>query len=170
MNLLTNKQLLPNVPFQSTKNVERKNCVWTTKYERLSEVYIVPHVGMKSVFTFQPKIRLVSTTVKSAKPAATFWIFLLGTKNRHICCLAVTVHIVFQERRVAATKKINHLHVWRNCSANHNQAHPNLNQERLKWVQRWNKSIRFLLADDFSDIFFFQIILFNFNQQSKAQI
>ena len=48
-------------------NMERKNCVWTTKYERLSEMCIVPHV--LSVFTFQPIKQLVSTTVKSAKLA-----------------------------------------------------------------------------------------------------
>ena len=51
-------------------NMERKNCLWTTKYERLSEMCIVPHV--QSVFTFQPIKQLVSTTVKSAKPVATF--------------------------------------------------------------------------------------------------
>ena len=66
---------------------------------------IVQHVEMKSVFTFRPIKRLVSTTVKSAKPAATFSIILLGTKNRQLCCLAATVHIVLQERRVATTKK-----------------------------------------------------------------
>ena len=48
-------------------NMERKNCVWTTKYERLSEMCIVPHV--QSVSTFQPIKQLVSTTVKSAKLA-----------------------------------------------------------------------------------------------------
>ena len=32
----------------------------------------VQHVETKSVFTFQQIKRLVSTTVKSAKPAATF--------------------------------------------------------------------------------------------------
>ena len=32
----------------------------------------VQHGEMKSVFTFQPKKQLVSMTVKSAKPAATF--------------------------------------------------------------------------------------------------
>ena len=32
-------------------NIERKNCEWTTKYERLSEMCIVQHVEMKSVFT-----------------------------------------------------------------------------------------------------------------------
>ena len=32
-------------------------------------------------------------------------------------------------------------------------------------MQIWNKCIRFLLADDLNNIFIFQIILFNFNQQ-----
>ena len=40
----------------------------------------------------------------------------------------------------------------------------------LKCVQIWNKRIRFLLADDLSNIFLFQIILFIFNLQSTAQI
>ena len=53
-------------------NIERKNFVWTTKYERLSEMCIVQHVETKNVFTFQPIKRLVSTTVKSAMLAATF--------------------------------------------------------------------------------------------------
>ena len=53
-------------------NIDRKNCVWTTKYKRLSEMCIVQHVEIKSVFTFQPKRRPVSTTVTSANLAATF--------------------------------------------------------------------------------------------------
>ena len=53
-------------------NIERKTCVWTTKYERLLEMCIVPHVETKSVFTSQPIKRLVSTTVKCAKPAVMF--------------------------------------------------------------------------------------------------
>ena len=40
--------------------IERKNCVWTLKYEKLSEKRIVQHVEMKGVFTFQPIKRLVS--------------------------------------------------------------------------------------------------------------
>ena len=53
-------------------NIERKNCGWTPNYERLSEMCIVQHVEMNCVFTFQPKKRLVSSSVKSAKLAATF--------------------------------------------------------------------------------------------------
>ena len=52
--------------------IEKKDCVRTTKYERLSEMCIVQHVEMKSAFTFQPIKRLVSTTVSSAKPDETF--------------------------------------------------------------------------------------------------
>ena len=58
------------MPRFNQPNIERKNCV--TKYERLSEMCIVQHVETKSVFTSHPIKRLVSTTVKSAKPAAMF--------------------------------------------------------------------------------------------------
>ena len=94
----------------SQPNMERKICVWITKYEKLLERCIVQHVEMKSVFTFQPIKRLVFTTVKSAKPVATFRILLLRTKNRQLCCLAVMEHIALQERQVATTKEKSHLH------------------------------------------------------------
>ena len=67
--MLHNKQFFNKVPFQSTK-FRKKNSVWATS--RLLEMCIVPHVEMKTVFTFQPVKRLVSTTVKSEKPAALF--------------------------------------------------------------------------------------------------
>ena len=113
----------------------------------------VQHV--QSVFTFQPMKRLVSTTVKNAKPAVTFWIFLLRSKNRQLRCLVVPLFA-----GVVTTK--NHLHFWRNFSSNHNQAHPNLNQKRLKRVHKWNKRIRFLLADYLSNIFVFQTYFIQF--------
>ena len=50
--------------------METKICV--TKYEKLSEMCIVQHVEMKSLFTSHPIKRLVSTTVKSAKLAVMF--------------------------------------------------------------------------------------------------
>ena len=34
----------------SQPNIENKNCVWTTKYERLWEMCIVQHVELKSVY------------------------------------------------------------------------------------------------------------------------
>ena len=120
--------------------IERKICVWTTNYQRPSELCIVQHVKMKIVFTFQPIKRLISTTVKSAKPAAT--IILLSGDGTHC----------FARKRVATKEKKSHLHFGRNFSANHNQAHRNLNQKMLKWVQIWNKRNVFLLADDLSHI------------------
>ena len=41
--------------------------------------------------------------------------------------------------------------------------------KRLKRVQIWNKRIHILLVDDLSNIFIFQIFIFNFNLQSTAQ-
>ena len=58
------------MPFFNQPNIERKKCVWTTKQKRLLEMCIVQHVEMKIVFTFQPRKRLVSPTVKRANPAA----------------------------------------------------------------------------------------------------
>ena len=60
------------MPRFNQPNIEKKNCVWTTKYKRLLEMCIVQHVEMKKVFTIQLIKRLDSTTVKKAKPAATF--------------------------------------------------------------------------------------------------
>ena len=71
MNLLPREQLLPNVPFQSTQYRKKELCV-DKKYNRLLEICTEQHVETKSVITFQPRKRLVSTIVKSAKPAATF--------------------------------------------------------------------------------------------------
>ena len=89
-------------------NIERKSCVWTTKYKRVLEMCIVQHIERKSVFTFQPMNRLNSTTVTSAKAAATISIFPLRTKNRQLYCLAVMVLIVLEkyESRLRKSKTI----------------------------------------------------------------
>ena len=131
----------------------------------IGDVYCPKCRNEKCVYISTRK-RLVSTTVKKAKPAATSRIFLVRTKKRQLCCLAVTAHNVLQERRVVTTKKRNHLHFWKNFSANQFQANPRRHQKRLNWVQIWNKFIRFLLANHLSNIFIFQIVLFNFNLRS----
>ena len=143
------------------RSIERKIWVWATKYNRLLEMCVVQFVILKRAFIFEPIKRLDTTTVKSAKPAATFWIFLLYTRNRNLCCLAVMVHIVLQERRVAATKKKNHLHFWRNFSANHNQADPNLNQKRPKLFHLWH--IDTPLVDTVNQNFIYVLILYTFS-------
>ena len=152
-----------NCYLMSRSNQPKKQgnkCVWTTKYKKLLEMCIVQYLKKKSVFTFQPKKRLVPTTVKSAKSAATFWIFLLRTKNRQLCCLVVMVHIVLQGRRVATTKKKIHLHFRRYFSANNNQTHPKLNQKRQKFFQLWHNRVDTPLVDTVYQNFIYNIILY----------
>ena len=48
-----------------------------------------------------------------------------------------------------------------------NHSHPQ--QKRLECVQIWNKRIRFLLADDLSNVFIFQSVFSNFNLLSTNQ-
>ena len=112
-------------------NKQRKTCVLTTKYERLSDMCIVHNVGMKSVFTFQPMKRLVSTTVKSAKLAAAFRNFPFKAQKPTIMLFGVDGTHFLPETRVATSKK-NYLHFLGSFSGNHNQAHPNLNQKKVK--------------------------------------
>ena len=109
MNLVPNKQLLLNIPFESTKDRKKEFFVDNNVQETTGDVYCLTCRNEKCV-DLSTKRWLVSTRVKSAKPAATFWIFLLRTKNRHLCCLVVMVHIALQERRVAITKKKNLVH------------------------------------------------------------
>ena len=71
MNLVPNKQLLLNVTFESSKYRKNELCGQQSK-KRLLGMCNVQHVEMKSVLTSQPIELIVSTTVKSAKPAATF--------------------------------------------------------------------------------------------------
>ena len=67
----TNNYCLMSHFNQPNLEEKKKNCECTTKYQRILEMCIVRHVETKSVFTFQPIKRQVSTTAKSAKPAAT---------------------------------------------------------------------------------------------------
>ena len=89
-------------------------------------IFIVLFVQTKSVFTCQTTKILVFTTVRSANPALTCLIFLSRTKNQHICCWMVIVHITLKTRWPAFMKNENFLHFWRNSSATHNQAHSKL--------------------------------------------
>ena len=71
MNLIPNKQLLLNVPFESTKFRKKDICVESNVQETVGGVYC-PTCRVENLFIFQLIKRLVSTTVESAKPAATF--------------------------------------------------------------------------------------------------
>ena len=71
------------------------------------------------------------------------------------------VHIVLQERRVTTTKKEKHLSFWRNFSANHNQAHPKVNQKSKKLFHLWHNHFDALLVDAVNQNFIHIIIFYN---------
>ena len=68
MNLLPNKQLLLNSPFQSIKYRKKELCVNSKLQETIGEVYCRTCRNEKCLY-ISTKKRLVCTTVKSAKPA-----------------------------------------------------------------------------------------------------
>ena len=166
--MLPDQQLFLNVPFQSTKYRKKEFCVDNKVRETIADVYCPTCRNEKCVYLSTNKITSVYDC-KKCKASCNVLNIPFKDQNRQLCCLVVTVHIVLRKRVVATTENENHLLFWGNFSANHNQAHPNVNQKGLKRVQIWKKRIRFLLADDLSDIFIFQIIFFNFNLQSTAQ-
>ena len=93
MNLIPNKQSLLDVPFQSNKYKKKELSVDKKLRDTIGDVYCPTCRNKKCVYISTKKKRPVSATVKSVKPAATFWCFLLRTKNRQLCCLEVMVHI-----------------------------------------------------------------------------
>ena len=150
--MLHDKQFFNKVPFQSTKYIKKELCVDNIK--TIGDVYCPTC----------PKCVYVSTNkttsfydCKKCKACCHVLNIPLRTKNRQLCCLAGTGHIVYTSRDYQKDKPSPFF-----C-ANHNQPHTNLFQKRLKGVQIWNKRMRFLLAGDLSSIFNFQIILFIFN-------
>ena len=71
MNLVPNKQLFLNVPFPRTKYRKKELCVDNKVRETIGDVFC-PTCRNETCVYSSTKKRLVSTTVKSAKPAATF--------------------------------------------------------------------------------------------------
>ena len=153
--MLHDKQRFINVPFQSTKDRKKELCADNIK--TIGDV-IVPHVETKSVFTFQPIKRLVPTTAKSAKPAATFWIFLLRTRNRHLCCLVMTVHIVYTSRDYEKPSPFlkKFLHQSQSPAPKKVEMSPNTekNQSVSYWLMIW-------ATYSFFKSFFFSILIYS---------
>ena len=113
-------------------------CMWTTKYKKLLEMYFSESVKMKSVYAFQLKSFLVSTTVKSARPAVVCSKVHSRNKSQHWLYLVEMGYVALQEKRVATTK--NRLFCWR-TSANHNLLQLNLNPKRKKSLQCYSKGV-----------------------------
>ena len=102
MNLLPKKQLLPYVPFQSTKYREKDLCV--DNIQTIGDVCCPTCRNEKCVYVSTNKTTKFYDC-KKCKASCHVVIFPFKEKNQQLCCLAGTVHIVLQERRVATTKK-----------------------------------------------------------------
>ena len=96
-NLVPNKKLLLNVPFQSTKCRKKELSVDNKVRESIGDVYCPTCRNEKCVYISTNKMTSFYDC-KKCKAGCNVLNFPLRTKNRQLCCLAVTVHIVLQER------------------------------------------------------------------------
>ena len=125
-------------------------CVFEDTKKSFQDVvwmFIVQRAQTKSMLFCQPTKLSISLTVKSPKPALTCWIFISRTKNRHLCCLVVMVHIVLQGKRVVTIRKKIYLRFRSSFSASHNQTHPSLDQKKRKSFQLSDNCIDSPLVD-----------------------
>ena len=162
--MLHDKQLSNKVPIQSTKYRKKELCVDNQVRETIGDVYCPTCRKEKCVY-----ISTNETTsfydCKKCKACCNVLNIPLKDQKPTFMFLVVTVPIVYTSRDYEKPSPFLKKFL---C-----QSHPStseLNQKRLKRVQIWNKRLRFLLVDDLSNIFIFQIILFIFNLQSTAQI
>ena len=72
-------------------------------------------------------------------------------------------YIVLQEKRVATSKKKNHLHLWRNFSADHIQARRKVKQKRQKLFHLWHNRVDTSLDQTFNRNFFYISNLYIFS-------
>ena len=162
MNLAPNKQLLLNVTFQSTKYRKKELCVDNKVPETIGDVYCPTCRNEKCVYISTKKTtsfydckkskaccNVLNNPFKDQKPTMVF-----GGDGTH-CFARKTNRDYEKEKPFPFLKKF-----LRQSQLSTSEPEP---KRKLKWVQIWNKGIRFLLANDLSQIFNFHIILFNFN-------
>ena len=99
--MLPNKQLLVNVPVQSTNYRKKELCVDNIK--TFGGVHCPTCRNEKCVY-ISTKTTNSFYDCKKCKACCHFLNSFLGTKNQQLCCLAVMKHIALQKRPVATTK------------------------------------------------------------------
>ena len=162
MNLVPNRQLLPLVPFQSTKYRKKEMCLDNKIQELIGDVFCPKRRNEKCFYISTYKTSSFYDC-KKCKACCHALNLIFKDQNLQICCLAMTVHIDLQRRRVATTKKKNHLYIWRNFSANQIQAYPNLNQKRQKFFHLWYNRVDTPLVDAVNQNFIYTLILYTFS-------
>ena len=136
MNLLLNKQLLFNVPFQSTKYRKEQLCMDNKVQETIRDVYCPTCRNEKCVYISTNKTTSFYDCKKCKACCNALNIFFMDQKPTTMLFGGDGTHC-FAKRRVATTKKKSHLHVWIVFFTSHNQADPDLNQKRHKLFQLW---------------------------------
>ena len=104
--VLHDRQLFNKVPFESTKYRKKELCVDNIK--TIGDVYCPTCRNEKCVYISTNKATSFHDCEK-CRACCHVLNIPLRTKNRQLCCLLVMKHIVWLEKRVATTKKKNHL-------------------------------------------------------------
>ena len=166
MNFVHNKQFLLNAPFQSTKYRKREVCVDNKIRETIGDVYCLTCRNEKRVYNStkettgfydckkcKPFCNVLNNIFKDEKTP----IMLFGGDGTH--CFARKTGCDY-EKASPFLKKI-----LRQSQPSTSEPEP----KRVKMSPKWNKPIRFLLADDLNNVFIFQIVLITFILQYTAQ-
>ena len=165
--MLRDKQLFINAPFQSAKYGKKELCVDNKVRETIGDVFCPTCRNEKCVYISTNKTtsfydckmckaccHVLNIPFKDQIPT----IMLFGGDGTH--CFARKTSRDYEKPSPFLKKFL------RQSQPSTSEPEP----KKTNQVQIWNKRIRFLLVDDLSNIFIFEIILFNFNLQSTAQI
>ena len=151
MNLVPNKQLLLNVPFQSTKYGEKDLCVDNKVRETIGDVYCPTCRNEKCIYISTNKTtsfydckkckaccNVLNIPFKDQKPT----IMLFGGDGTH--CFAKKTSRDYEKGKPSP--------FLNNFLRQSQPSTSELEPKRTNRVQIWNKRIHFLLADDLSHI------------------
>ena len=78
-------------------NIERKNCVWTTKYETIGDLYC-PTCRNETCVYISTNDASSFCECKKCKACCHVLKIHLRTKNRKLCCLVMMVYIALQKK------------------------------------------------------------------------
>ena len=167
MTLLHDKQLFNQVPFQSAKYRKKELCVDNSK--TIGDVYCPTCRNENCVYISTNKTtsfydckkckaccHVLNIPFREQKPT----IMLFGGDGTP--CFARKTSCDYEKEKPSPSLK----KFFRQSQPSTSEREP----KKTNGVQIWNEPIRFQLADGLRDIFIFQIILFNFNLESIAQI
>ena len=163
INLVPRKQMLLSVPFQSTRKRKKELCVDNKLQKTIGDVYC-PTCGIEKWVFVSNNEKTKFYDWKKCKAGCQVLKNTFKDQKWQLCCLKLMVHIDLQEKRVKTKKKKSHLHFWKKSSANHNQAHPNLNQKKQKLFHLWHNRVDTPLVDTVNRIILYILIFCTFSQ------